>query len=132
MFVRSLVWISDRAIDYMYWPVNIAFAACIFIFAPLSLFRRTRAFSAGGFLVSSFVFGACTWLAGVLATYDYLGAVWVFIGLAVIGVGIVPIGIVGAMIHSDWLAAGLLFGSLVMTFGTRLIGAAIGAWSEKH
>jgi hypothetical protein len=66
------------------------------------------------------------WFAGLLASYTYCGLFWSVIALFFVGIGVVPLGIIGALVHSDWIAAGLLFGGLVLTFGAR----AMGAWME--
>jgi len=129
-------WGDARAVvrlqDYMELPVDIAFIACIVIFLPLLLFRKTRGASAIGFLVSSYVFGASTWLAGVLNSYIYFGWLWLFVSLFFAGIGPVPLGIFGAIIHSNWIIAGSLLASLVLTFGTRWIGLGIGAWATNE
>lgn len=71
IFVFGAAWLAPIALDYLAWPGNIAFLFCLFVFLPLSLFRATRPASAVGFMVSSFVFGASTWFAGMFASYLY-------------------------------------------------------------
>ena len=114
-------WIAPKILDYLAWPVAIAFLFCLIVFLPLSLFRKTRSLSSVGFLISSYIFGASAWFAGLLASYIYCGAFWTVLALFAFGVGVVPLGIIGALVHTDWMAAGLLFGGLVLTYGARAI-----------
>jgi uncharacterized membrane protein YuzA (DUF378 family) len=74
-----------------------------------------------GLYVSSIIFGASTWLAGFLTTYIYFGGFGVFIGLVMGLVGIVPLGIIAAMFHSDWPAIAFLLVGLALTFGVRFL-----------
>ena len=54
-------------------------------------------------------------------TYEIWGGVGVFIGLMLVGVGVVPLGILAALSHAEWsYAAELLFG-LALTIGARTI-----------
>jgi hypothetical protein len=80
------------------------------------------AVSAIGFLISSFLFGASTWFAGLLASYIYFGTFWMVIAFFFFGVGVVPLGMIGAAFHADWMAGWLLLGGLVLTLGTRATG----------
>jgi hypothetical protein len=125
------VWFSDEAftyideaLAYIAWLVAFALVLCIIVFLPLLAFRKTRPASARGFLVSSYVFGAFTCMAGVLVCKIYLGSFWLAVGLLFVGIGVVPLGIIGAMIYSDWVAAGYLFAGLVLTLSSRAIGGA--------
>jgi hypothetical protein len=76
------------------------------------------AVSAIGFLISSFLFGALTWFAGLLASYIYFGTFWTVIAFFFFGVGVVALGMIGAAFHADWMAGWLLLGGLVLTLGT--------------
>lgn len=131
LLVLGGVWISEKALDFLVWPVQIAFLLCVLIFLPLSIFRTTRFVSAMGFIISSYVFGASAWFAGLLASYIYFGTFWTVVALFMVAIGVVPLGIVGALFHKDWQAAGLLFGGLVLTFATRAMGAWMGAKIEN-
>jgi uncharacterized membrane protein YhaH (DUF805 family) len=115
--------IADKVLHYLVWPVVIVFLLCVVIFLPLSVFRETRTVSAIGFMISSYVFGASAWFAGLLGSYTYFGLVGTVLALCFFGFGVVPVGIIGALVHSDWMAAGLLFGGLILTFGTRAMAA---------
>lgn len=131
IYVRGIVWLSSNVLEYMVWQVALAFIVCIIIFLPLSLFRATRMVSAYGFLISSFIFGVSTWMAGAVATYVYLGLFWTIVALFFLFIGVVPFGMIGAAINSDWIVIGFLAGGLVLTYGARAIGARVAAIADR-
>jgi hypothetical protein len=78
-------------------------------------------FAATGIFVASYIFGATVWMAGFLTTLDYWGWIGVAIGTFFMGIGVVPIGIVGALWHGSWGVAVLLALGLALTFGCRFM-----------
>ena len=94
----------------------------ILVLLPLAIFRKTRWISATGLYVSSYVFGLSTWMNGLLVTYTTLGTFWVIAGLLSMGGGIVPIGLIGSLLHGKWEMFGNLLCELFITFGARLLG----------
>jgi hypothetical protein len=94
--------------------------ACVFIFLPLAIFRATRFVSVYGLLFSSYVFGLCVWLVGLLDAYDYWGLGGVVIGMFMAGAGVVPIAMLGQALHSQWSEVAIMIGGIVLTYGTRM------------
>ena len=74
-----------------------------------------------GLYVASFVFGVCVWVYGFMVTYEIWGGVGVLIGLMLGIVGIVPLGIIAALWHSEWVIAAELTYGVVLTYGARAI-----------
>lgn len=120
IYSRGTMWVSNHPLEYMALPFDITFGICVVIFLPLLLFRTTRPIAAFGFFVSSSVFAATTGMAGVVATYTYLGTFWTLVGLFGLLVGVVPLGIVASITNADWTAVWLLCGGLVLCCGARL------------
>jgi hypothetical protein len=110
----------------MAWLVKIALAVCAVFLVPLALFQATRHLSRQGFFVASYLFGSVTWIFAVVTTYYHLGLFWTLIGIATLFVGVVPLGIIGTAIRSDWMAAGLLIGGIVVTCATRAVAIWLG------
>src|SRR4051812_8680876 len=59
--IMGLAWVSANLADYANAAAQIALVICVFILLPFGLFRATRAISAHGLLISSFIFGLATW-----------------------------------------------------------------------
>jgi hypothetical protein len=121
VYFAGLLWVSKNVLDYLNVAAAIAVAACVFVLLPLVSFRSTREFSAYGFLISSVIFGASTWILGFLVTFDHWGVTGVLVGLTLAGVGIVPVGMLASAFHAVWPQVGDLALGLVLTFGARTI-----------
>jgi len=68
LIVAGIVWLSTKALPWLLIASRYAFDICLFVLAPLSIFRKTRPWAGVGFAYASFVFGAmlfmyraCTW-----------------------------------------------------------------------
>jgi invasion protein IalB len=120
LFSTGHEWVSKIVREYLDIAAIIALAVCGFILLPCALFRATRTFSAYGVFISSVIFGAFTWIFGFLVTLQYWGVFGVLIGLSVVGVGVVPLGILAAAFDSNWSAVGRLALGLVFTFGAGI------------
>lgn len=93
----------------------------LLIVLPLGLKKRTRALSLNLLMLASYVFGATAWLGGLAATWGLLGWFWILVGFFFFGVGVVPIGIIAALLEGyTGFAMGILFPA-VMAFGSRFV-----------
>lgn len=104
---------------WAFWPT---LAISIFILAPLALIPPTRAVSAIGFVIASYIFGAIMWFWAVAFTYFIWGFTGVIIGLVILGFGIVPIAMLAAVVHGEWSSFIGLVVLVVLTFGPRALG----------
>jgi TPR repeat protein len=112
------------------WVYNIllpvsefAFLIVLFVLCPMALFKRTRHTAAKWILLSSYLFGLTTWCLGGLLTFASWGLVGLIIGLVLFGLGVVPMGILGAFVVLQDPTAGLtLIGMTVLIFATRFGG----------
>jgi len=75
MIVVGGIWLSATALYYLGWGGH-CICALYSSLSAASLFRATRPASAIGFVVSSYIFGASAWFAGLLTSYIYYGTVW--------------------------------------------------------
>jgi hypothetical protein len=102
------------------------FLVCLFLLLPMAMFRRTRFVSAIGLFAASYIFGAETWIIGFLLTYAFWGAVGIFVGLMIAGIGVVPLALIALAIHKAWEMAGELLLWVILTFGCRFAAVYIG------
>jgi hypothetical protein len=126
--VLGLIWLIRTGVDVALWVLpwlqvfnEIAFAFCLLLLLPLAIFRKTRAISAIGFQIASYSFGASLWFYGLLVTYVFWGVMGVFVGLVLLGVGVVPVAAVAAIIHAEWDALGQIALGVFLTFGSRFL-----------
>lgn len=127
-------------LEFSFWLLEVlnpisqfAFALLIFIFLPLTIFKRTRGISGIVFIIYSYLFGAIVWLVGFAVTIIHWGGWGLIIGLFIIpGVGVVPIGILGEFIHGESLNAWYLLFMTVLLFACRFIGVALVTSYDKY
>src|ERR1700740_687185 len=75
---------------------SMGLAIAILVFLPLAAWRNTRGSAGLGLLVVSYIFGSATWFLGAAVSFGSFGWLGLFIGLFVLGIGVVPLGIIGA------------------------------------
>jgi hypothetical protein len=111
---------------------EITLAVSLFVLGPLALIPQTRAFSALGYMIASFSFGAIMWVWGMAFTYTVWGLFAVIHGLVIFGVGVVPIAMLAALVHGDW---GDLVGFVIMavlTYGCRMLAMWLGQKADER
>ena len=122
IFVRGGVWLSERVYPWLVIINGILLLAIIFLLLPLAIFRRTRPYAGGGIYFSSFFFGLTLFVWSLLITYSLWGVVGIFIGLLLMGFGIVPVAILACLFHGLWSIIGQLLLLLAISLGTRCFG----------
>lgn len=120
-------WIIETAIGVYttLLPISwIALAIVLFVLLPLAAWRKTRAAAGFCLVFTSYIFGATTWFLGAAVTFGSFGWLGLIIGLFIFGVGVVPLGIIGAFFKLDINGLGLsLCVMLVITLAARFAGA---------
>lgn len=132
LLINGMAWVSGHVLEYLITFNNIVTVVCIVLLLPLAPFRKTRIVPAYGLYVASFVFGVCVWVYGFMVTYEIWGGVGVFIGLMLGIVGIVPLGIIAAAWHFEWVIVAELIYGLVLTYGARAIALWLGVKIERY
>jgi hypothetical protein len=120
LYIYGSVLAAAKILPILSVAVVVVLAVCLNIFLPMSLFRFTREASCKGFFVSSYIFGAALWLAGVAVAYDFWGFYGLLIGLIIAGVGVVPVAMLAAALLGEWLEVCGFVLAIVLTFGLRL------------
>jgi hypothetical protein len=112
---------------------SLAFAIVVVVLLPLAAWRRTRGAGGAGLLVASYLFGATTWFLGAAVTFGSFGWIGLIIGLFFIGIGVVPLGIIGAVFTLGVTELGVsLCVMLVITLASRFAGAACMAAADRE
>ncbi len=122
LFIKGGLSILPQIMMLVNTTGGIAFLLCITLFPILAIFKKTREVAAIGYVTSSYLFGLSTWILGFLLTLSIWGWLGVITGLFIMGVGVVPFGIVASIIHGQWSYVINLVLSLILTFGVRFLG----------
>jgi len=122
-------WIVDQALavhTFLFPFSSIALAITIMILLPLTIWRKTRPAAGVGLFAVSYVFGATTWFLGAAVTFGSFGWIGLILGLFILGLGVVPLGIIGAFFSLGINELGWsLCVMLVITLAARFAGAAL-------
>ena len=125
LFIHGGAWLGERIYPWLVGISSIALTVLIFVLLPLSFFRTTRAFAGNWMIIASWVFGVTLWVWGLILTYHLWGALAVYIGLFLFGVGIVPMAMLATMFKGMWSTFGELVFLIILTFGSRLAGGFV-------
>jgi hypothetical protein len=109
-----------------------ALAIAAVVLLPLAAWRKTRGSAGAALYIISFIIGATTWCLGAAITFSSYGWFGLIIGLFIMGIGVVPLGIIGAFFKLGISALGWsLCGLLVITLVTRFAGVACAVNADK-
>lgn len=120
-FIKGGVWLSEKIFPILYYCFGFTVWIFLLVLLPLAFFRKTRSISSQGMYLSSFVFGATLWVSCFLLTYNLWGAFALFIGLAFMGIGVVPIALLATLFNGMWSTFGEIVLTLAMTYGARAL-----------
>src|ERR1019366_3405758 len=120
-FIKGGVWLSEKLLPIMSVATGWAFAACLFIVVPLAVFHPTRGYAGVGLLIASYIFGLMLWMTGLMLTYTLWGLTAVFVGLFMLGVGVVITALLATLFNGLWSALLLLIFLSFLTYGSRFM-----------
>jgi hypothetical protein len=128
-------WIVETAINIYAFLLpfsSIAFAIALVVLLPLAAWRKTRGAAGAGLCVVSYIFGATTWFLGAALTFGSFGWIGLIIGFVIFGMGVVPLGIIGAFwtLGISEIPVSLCV-MLVITLAARFAGAACVTAAER-
>ncbi len=102
---------------------GIALVISLLVLLPMTAWRKTRVIAGFGLLISSYVLGVTTWFLGAAVTFGSFGWLGLIIGLLFLGLGVVPLGIIGAFFKLNTIGLSLtLCVLLAITLVARFAG----------
>jgi hypothetical protein len=122
LYIHGMVWFSVKAFAWLFYGGAIAFAICLLVLLPLSIFRKLRPWTGLGFQLASYLFGTLLFAFSCLVALQLWGYVGLIIGLLLAGGGVVPVAFLAALFHGEWALLGFVVLGIILTFGTRLLG----------
>jgi len=125
LFIVGGVVVAEKILPWLMFLSILVFGVNIIILVPLALIPATRPWAGLGFFISSYVFGLTGWFMGLFLTWMLWGGIAVLIGLFILGIGVVPIGMLATLFNGMWADLGLLFLAVILTFGLRILGMSL-------
>ncbi|HLY55277.1 MAG TPA: hypothetical protein VKS60_06950 [Stellaceae bacterium] len=108
-------------LDWAFFILPLDIAAAVIVFGPLAIFRRARYWAAWGLYATSIVAGVILWIYCAAITFWAWGWVGLIIGIVILGVGVLPLGLVAALIYHLWQAAAVILVTALFVYGSRLV-----------
>jgi hypothetical protein len=125
MIIKGTGWIAVTVLPYLSVALQYAFGISLLVLLPLALIKRLRIVSVFGLGITAMLSGLHMWLISFLAVYSYWGIVGSLIGLAMGGVGVIPLAFIAAAFNGDWSITGDLAYNLGYTLGLFALTAWI-------
>ena len=100
VFIFGAAWGSAKLLPWFSVLTWIAFAIVVLILLPLAIPRATRGFSSVALFSPPTSSVATLWMEGLLLTLAIWGLGAVFIGLFLMGVGVVPIAMLATLLKA--------------------------------
>jgi len=129
-FIVGAAWLVQFVLPWLMLASIIVLGLCIFVLGPLAIIPATRPIAGVCYFIASYLFGLTGWFMGLLLAWMLWGLWAVIVGLVIFGVGVVPVAMLATLVNGRWWDLGFLLLAVVLTFGTRLLGAAL-AESER-
>ena len=129
LYIHGMVWLSEKAVPWLFVGSLITLAICLLVFLPLSIFRKTRPWAGLGFFFASYLFGTVLFAFSCLVAVQIWGYVALIIGLIFAGIGVVPVAFLAALFHGEWSLLSYVLAGTVLTFGSRYLGIRLAASS---
>jgi hypothetical protein len=122
--LRGITWVSPIVYEYSVKAASICLLATI-ILIPLSLIRTIRGFTGTLIYAGSYIIGLSLWAFSAIVAYILWGYFGLFIGLFLMGIGVVPVAFLAALFKGEWSAMGNIIVGILLTYGTRIAGIYI-------
>jgi hypothetical protein len=127
LYIYGVIWFSENALPWLGLTCVIAFAICLLVLSPLSIFRKLRPWTGLGLFLASFLFGTMLFAYSCLVVLQLWGVGGLVVGLLFAGVGVVPVAFLAALFHGEWALLGYVVLGTVVTYGTRTLGIRLAA-----
>lgn len=125
LLLKGSTWIFENVYPWIRGLGAVAFGLTLFVFLPLSIFRRARPLAGLAIYACSFAQGLAVWFWGYFVALFFAGTFWLIFGLLFMGFGVVPVALVAALIRGEWLTLGEGILDLFLVFGSRATGLYI-------
>lgn len=111
--------VADHILPLLHTAVVPFLVTTALLLALLTYFETTKYRALSLLYIGSFVYGVAAWLLGLFVTLQYWGVLAVILGLVLLGVGVIPLGLLAALVNMDWTALLDILALAVLAYGAR-------------
>ncbi len=126
LFFTGAAWLGNKILPYLSVLSLLAMAVTVVILLPLSAVRRLQEFIGNALILASYLHGATCWFYSLLLTLEAFGIIGVLSGLLLVGVGVLPLALLGAAWNQWWDHFGSLLLLASLTYTSRKYGLYLG------
>jgi hypothetical protein len=102
------------------------------ILIALTFFEATRQRVARALHIGSWVHWVAIWMLGFLITMQYWGVFAVITGLIFFGIGVIPLGVAAAIVHTNGQALLHMITLLLLAIGSRRLALQLKASNQNR
>lgn len=118
-YVKGRIWFKETILPLHELVFYTLLTLTVLILIPLLVMKTTRPYSGHMLYQFAYFFGGIAWFYSANYCLNFLGKFWFIFGSCMVGVGLLPIAVIGSIIKKHWAFLGF--------FGLQLT-AAIGCW----
>ena len=119
-FIKGATWFSYLIEPLILLILLLAFTSMFLVGLPLTLMKKTKFTGAQIMFFTSYIFGLILWIICFMYSLMFFGPFITFIGLAFVGIGVLPIAIVGFILNGYWTHLLILAILALITYGSRI------------
>jgi hypothetical protein len=131
IFLTGAAEFSVWALEWIPSIIGISIFVCI-VLIPIAAIPAARGLVANIFRLASSVFFACLWLYALAFTYLEWGMLGVFIGILILGVGVIFTATLAAIFSATWVVLGNIVFLFALFLGTRLLSVWLHHLAEQR
>lgn len=124
--------LAGKIFPFLVKVANVVTVLLVFILVPMAFYKKTRMYAGMGMYFSSYIFGFTLWIYSALVAYVFWGFLALFIGLFLMGIGVLPIAFLASLFNGEWTILGNLVYMAVLTYGSRILGRHIAEKAEQN
>jgi hypothetical protein len=129
--IKGIPWISKEIYPWLAPVVSFCMILDL-VLLPFAIIRRARGPISVVFVTSSFVYGLMLWIYSAMVAFFIWGYRGLFLGLFLMGVGVVPIAAVASVLNGEWSVVAEIILGIVLTYGARMGGLLLASSIERE
>ncbi len=130
-YVKGRIWFMQAILPVHERIFYVLLVLTVLVLVPLLALKASRPYSRNLLYELPYFFGGIAWFYAANYCLNSLGKFWFIFGSCIVGFGVVPIALVGAVIKGHWAFLGFICLQLIAVFGCRFIALASVSSSEE-
>ncbi len=124
-YVKGRLWFRHVILPFHDLLFVCLLTLTVLVVIPLIAVKTIRPYSRYLLHQVPYFFGGIAWFYSASYCLNTLGKFWFIFGSCVVGFGVVPIAVVGAILKGQWFSLGYICFQLAVTFGCRYLAQSL-------